>query len=399
VGPGGRPRASGLAGLKQEFTAEDGEVVEGVGVELSGGRLRLHTRCSGTVSRRRRGFADSALERLDSRPVRETTKGLPVSWIGIDLGGTKIYAVVFDGDGVLAEAKSKTPTQGGPLAVVDAMAAVVRDLGPIGDVVGIGVGAPGVIDPVEGTVRQAPNLPGWMEPFGVAEALSAALDGVPVALDNDVNVGTLAEHRLGAGKGADNLIGVFAGTGIGAGVVLDGVLRHGPTGAAGEIGHMIVRRGGRLCGCGGRGHLEAYAGRAAMERRARDLERKGRDTILVDLAPGRRMTSGVFVKALAAGDAVAIELIDDAVGALGVAIASATSLLDVPLVIVGGGLADRLGQSFVQRVEQACRTDVFPRNPELRIVPASLGDRGGSIGAALMAADRIGVTAEKKAAR
>jgi glucokinase len=123
-----------------------------------------------------------------------------------------------------------------------------------------------------------------------------------------------------------------------------------------------------------------------MERRARDLERKGRDTVLVDLAPGRRMTSGVFVKALAAGDAVAVELIDDAVGALGVAIASAVSLLDVALVVVGGGLADRLGPSFVARVDQACRADVFPRNPELRIVPAALGDRGGSIGAALMAA-------------
>src|SRR5947207_11654642 len=99
---------------------------------------------------------------------------------------------------------------------------------------------------------------------------------------------------------------------MGEGAMFHGQLRSGPTGAAGKIGHMIVRRGGRLCGCGGRGHLEAYAGRAAMERRARDLERKGRDTVLVDLAPGRRMTSGVFVKALAAGDAVAIELIDDA---------------------------------------------------------------------------------------
>jgi glucokinase len=314
-----------------------------------------------------------------------------VSWVGIDLGGTKIYAVVFDGGKVLAEAKAKTPTQGGPLAVVDAMAAVVRDLGPVDDLTGVGVGAPGVIDPAEeGTVQQAPNLPGWMEPFDMAGALSAALDGVPVVVDNDVNVGTLAEHRLGAGKGADNLLGVFAGTGIGAGVVLDGVLRRGPTGAAGEIGHMIVRRGGRLCGCGGRGHLEAYAGRAAMERRARDLERKGRDTALVELAPGRRMTSGVFVKALAAGDAVAIELIDDAIGALGVAIASATSLLDIPLVVVGGGLADRLGAAFVERVEQACRADVFPRNPNLRIIPAALGDRGGSMGAALMAAERIG---------
>ena len=316
-----------------------------------------------------------------------------MSWVGIDLGGTKIYAVVFDGTGVVAEAKRKTPTQGGPLAVVDAMAGVVRDLGAVDDLAGIGVGAPGVIDPDDGSVRQAPNLPGWMEPFGVAEALSSALGGVPVVLDNDVNVGTLAEHRLGAGRGADNLLGVFVGTGIGAGVVIDGQLRRGPTGAAGEIGHMIVRRGGRLCGCGGRGHLEAYAGRAAMERRARDQERKGRDTVLVELAPGRRMTSGVFVKALAAKDAVAIELIDDAVGALGVAIASAVSLLDVPLVVVGGGLADRMGSEFVQRVDQACRTDVFPRNPDLRIVPAALGDRGGSIGAALMATDRIGAAA------
>jgi glucokinase len=312
-----------------------------------------------------------------------------VSWVGIDLGGTKIYAVVFDGDAVLAEAKAKTPTQGGPLAVVDAMAGVVRDLGPVDDLAGIGVGAPGVIDHAAGTVRQAPNLPGWMEPFGVAEALSAALGGVPVAVDNDVNVGTLAEHRLGAGKGAENLLGVFAGTGIGAGVILDSVLRRGPTGAAGEIGHMIVRRGGRVCGCGGRGHLEAYAGRAAMERRARDLERKGRDTVLVDLAPARRMTSGVFVKALAANDPVAVELIDDAVGALGVAIASAVSLLDMALVVVGGGLADRLGPSFVARIDQACRADVFPRNPDLRIVPAALGDRGGSIGAALMAAESL----------
>lgn len=320
-----------------------------------------------------------------------------MSWVGIDLGGTKIYAVVFDGDRVLAEAKAKTPTQGGPLAVVDAMAAVVRDLGPVDDLTGVGVGAPGVIDPVEGTVQQAPNLPGWMEPFDVAGALSAALDGVPVVVDNDVNVGTLAEHRMGAGKGADNLLGVFVGTGIGAGVVLDGELRRGPTGAAGEIGHMIVRRGGRLCSCGGRGHLEAYAGRAAMERRARDLERKGRDTVLVDLTPGRRMTSGVFVKALASGDGVATELIDDAVGALGVAIASATSLLDIALVVVGGGLADRLGPTFVQRVDQACRADVFPRNPDLRIIPAALGDRGGSMGAALMAADRIGAERVMKA--
>ncbi|MGH8998997.1 MAG: ROK family protein, partial [Acidimicrobiia bacterium] len=221
-----------------------------------------------------------------------------MAWIGIDLGGTKIFGAVFDGERVVSEAKRKTPTQGGPLAVVDAMAALVDDLGGADGVRGVGVGAPGVVDPSDGTVRSAPNLHGWMEPFGVGTALSEALGGLPVEVDNDVNVGTFAEHRLGAGVGAEDLLGVFVGTGVGAGLVLGGELRRGPSGAAGEIGHMVVRRGGRVCGCGGRGHLEAYAGRAAMERRARDLDAKGRDNALVELAPSRRMTSSVFAKAL-----------------------------------------------------------------------------------------------------
>lgn len=315
-----------------------------------------------------------------------------MTWIGVDLGGTKIYGVVVEGDEVRAEAKRKTPTQGGPLAVVDAMAALVGDLGSTAGVEGVGVGAPGVVDPDARTVRQAPNLPGWMEPFEVGGALSEALGGLPVEVDNDVNVGTYAEHRLGAGRGAENLLGVFVGTGVGAGLVLGGELYRGPTGAAGEIGHMVVRRGGRVCGCGGRGHLEAYAGRAAMERRAREIESKGRFTALVDLAPARRMTSGVFVKALAARDAVAVELIDEAVAALGAAVASAVALLDIPLVVVGGGLADRLGPAFVSRVETAVRAELFPKSPDLRVVPGDLGDRGGAIGAALVAAERTGAS-------
>ncbi len=312
-----------------------------------------------------------------------------VAWIGVDLGGTKIYAVVLDGDKVVAEGKRKTPTQGGPLAVVDAMAAVVTELGGTENVAGVGVGAPGVVDPADGTVRSAPNLPGWMEPFGMSAALSEGLGGVPVAVDNDVNVGTLAEHRMGAGRGADNVLGVFVGTGVGAGLVLGGELRRGPSGAAGEIGHTIVRRGGRTCGCGGRGHLEAYAGRAVMERRARELEAKGRDTVLVELSRARRMTSGVFQRALAAGDPIAVELIDDAVAALGAAIASAVALLDLPLVVIGGGLADRLGPAFVSRVDQATKAELFPKNPALRVVPGELGDQGGAIGAALMAEERV----------
>ena len=307
--------------------------------------------------------------------------------IGIDLGGTKIYGVRLKGADldVVAEAKGKTPTQGGPLGVVDAIAKVVAELG-IGSNDTIGVGAPGVIDVDKGVVRAAPNLPGWIEPFALGPALAETLGVERVVVDNDVNVGVVAEHRLGAGRDADELLGVFVGTGVGGGLILDGQLRRGATGLAGEIGHVVVVPGGRSCSCGGRGHLEAYAGRAGMERRAKALENKGHDTVLVDLAKAKRMTSSVWAKALAAGDQVAIDLIDEAVGALGRAIAGVILTLDLQLVVVGGGLADRLGPSFVGRIEQAVRSDIFGGGGSpVRVVSAELGDRAGAIGAALLA--------------
>lgn len=307
-------------------------------------------------------------------------------FVGVDLGGTKIYAVRLEGAEVVDEAKTKTPTQGGPLAVVDAIAELVRGLSGDGPDA-VGVGAPGVVDVETGTVQQAPNLHGWVEPFALGPAVSDALDGMRVVVDNDVNVGTIAEHRVGAGRGATEMLGVFVGTGVGGGLILGGQLRRGETGLAGEIGHVVIDQRGRVCGCGGRGHLEAYAGRAALERRARELEAEGRDTALVDLAPAKRMTSGVFAKALAAGDAVAIELLDEAVESLGAAIASAVTLLDLPLVVVGGGLADRLGPTFVGRIEQATRSRLFGDASPLRVIPGELGDRGGATGAALSAAE------------
>ena len=308
--------------------------------------------------------------------------------IGIDLGGTKIFGVRLKGaDGTVAgEAKGKTPTHGGPLGVVDAIAEVVQELGGVGPGDVIGVGAPGVIDVDKGVVRAAPNLPGWIEPFALGPALAETLGIERALIDNDVNVGVVAEHRMGAGRGASELLGVFVGTGVGGGLILDGRLRRGRTGLAGEIGHVVVKAGGRPCGCGGRGHLEAYAGRAGMERRARELEAKGQDTALVELAKAKRMTSSVWAKALAAGDQVAITLIDEAVGALGRAIAGAVLLLDIELVVIGGGLADRLGPAFVGRIEQAARSELFGGGASpVRIVPAELGDRAGAIGAALLA--------------
>jgi glucokinase len=309
----------------------------------------------------------------------------PQTIVGIDLGGTKVYGVrVDDGGSVAEESKSKTPVQGGPYGIVDAITEVVRELTDAsGDGLRVGVGAPGVVDSARGVVKAAPNLPGWSEPFGLGPALGDSLGGAHVIVDNDVNVGLLAEQRAGAAREADDVLGVFVGTGVGGAVILGGQLRRGPHGMAGEIGHVVVHPGGRTCGCGGRGHLEAYAGRAGMERRARELDADGRDTVLVELAKAKRMTSSVWAKALAQGDSVAMSLIDEGVAALGYAIAAVVTVLDLELVVVGGGLADRLGPAFIGRVEQAVRSQLFA-GTRLRVVPAELGDRAGALGAALL---------------
>jgi len=311
-----------------------------------------------------------------------------MTWIGIDLGGTKIYGVVWHGDKVKSDAKRKTPQKGGPTAVVETIAQVVDDLGGTGGVKGVGVGAPGPIDHEEGVVRQAPNLAGWEEnqvPLG--SLLSKALGGITVRLDNDANVGTLAEHAKGAGRGAPDVLGVWVGTGVGGGLVLDKHLRRGDTGYAGEIGHTIVHPGGRMCGCGQLGHLEAYAGRASMEREARERAALGGPSQLVDLAKDGRMTSSIWQTALNARDTVAVDLIDGAVSALGIAIANAVDVLDLHTVIIGGGLADKLGPSFVGRIEQAAREKIFAHASPVAVVPAGLGDQAGAIGAALMASE------------
>jgi glucokinase len=251
---------------------------------------------------------------------------------------------------------------------------------------GVGVGSPGVVDGAAGTVAGARNLPGWEGTFRLAEALHDAL-GPPVAIGNDVQVATDAEVALGAGVGVGSLLGVFWGTGVGGGIVLDGKPWLG-RGVAGEIGHMVVKRGGRRCPCGRLGCLEAYAGRAAMELRARDRHEQGVKTDLFKLMRnhGRtRLTSGIWSRALEHGDPLARELIDDAVAALGAGVASAVNLLDVELVVIGGGLGVRLGEPYRERIAEAMQPHLFAdeRPPDVRI--AALGDLGGAIGAALLA--------------
>ena len=209
---------------------------------------------------------------------------------GIDLGGTKVQAIVVDEDfNILGSARQPTPTKGTPADVIAAMATVLRDAAQAAEVspeelVGVGVGSPGTI--ADGVVSAAHNLPGWSGSFPLASALEAEL-GCPVKVANDVDVATNAEFRLGAGRGYNSLLGVFWGTGIGGGLILNGQLWSG-RGAAGEIGHIPVERDGVLCSCGRRGCMEAYAGRLAMENHVEKMVQRGRKTELIKLKKERK---------------------------------------------------------------------------------------------------------------
>ena len=200
-----------------------------------------------------------------------------------------------------------------------------------------------------------------------------------------MQVATEAEFRLGAGRPYKSLVGVFWGTGVGGGLILDGKPWLG-RGGAGEIGHMVVKKGGAHCPCGRRGCLEAYAGRAAMEAQARREHEDGRKTDLFKIMKkhGRdRLTSGIWERALEAEDSLATELIDRAVVALGAGIASVINLLDVEAVIIGGGIGTRLGEPYAEADREAMGKHLFNDDNPPAVEVAALGDLGGAIGAAL----------------
>jgi len=311
---------------------------------------------------------------------------------GIDLGGTKIQtAIVGDEGKVLGEARHPTPHEGGPKAVAAEMAAALREAAQAAgvktsDLGGIGVGAPGDADE-HGVVSAASNIPGWEGSFPLADQLSKDL-GAPVRVGGDVQVATEAEFQLGAGRPYRSLLGVFWGTGVGGGVIIDGKPWIG-RGNAGEIGHVVVKRGGARCPCGRRGCMEAYAGRGAMEAKAREDMEKGTHTKLFEIAEKHnkdRLTSGVWERALDQGDKVTEHLLDRAVEALGTGIASAVNLLDPEAVIFGGGMGLRFGDRYREPLLEEMRTHLFVDDRPAPFHMAELGDLGGAIGASLLVA-------------
>ncbi|HZT08023.1 MAG TPA: ROK family protein [Chloroflexota bacterium] len=305
--------------------------------------------------------------------------------IAIDLGGTQFRVAALTSVGqILVREACATPATAEPDELIHDLAdvvQVVRSQAGKHRVVGLGVAAPGPLDPVAGVVFRAPNLPRWSN-VPLAARL-AERTGLSVHLGNDANLAGLAEARLGAGKGEANLVYLTVSTGVGSGIVVDGRLLLGARGAAAEAGHMAVSMGGPLCSCGNRGCLEAYASGSGMVRRARDAIAAGRPSQLQEHVDDLHAT--IIAQAAEEGDELAQELIHDAGRALGFGVRNLLHLFNPSVVAIGGGVS-RIGRRLWDPMFEVVNADTLTMYREgLRIVPAELGDDSGLVGAALLA--------------
>ncbi|MFB3922958.1 MAG: ROK family protein [Terriglobia bacterium] len=317
--------------------------------------------------------------------------------VGVDMGGTSLRAVVVnEEDKILAVEKNPTPVGKKPDALIEEIAAQVIDaLEAAGlkrsDLRAVSVGAPGAVNPEKGLVYEAPNL-GWKD-VRLGPKLSEMLE-VPVLVENDVNVGTMGEYGMGAGKGAQELVGIFVGTGIGGGIISRGELYEGLRGAAGEIGHMVLQVDGPRCGCGKRGCAEALASRTAMEREVRSAIKRGAKSCVLELMKERnkeRMTSSIIVRALKKKDRVMRDVLKRTQRYLGILAANVVNLLDPECVVIGGGIAERLQDDFVDPIRKTAREYFLCQRDasRVKIVPARLGDNAGALGAVVLARRRL----------
>ena len=316
--------------------------------------------------------------------------------VGVDMGGTKILAAVINAKGeIVQQAKRATKPKKGPEEVIERITRCIREaidsaeLKP-SQIRAIGIGSPGPLDPETGVIIFAPNL-GWSN-VPLKAKLEANLS-IPTFVDNDVNVGTLGEYAFGAGRGVKNLVGIFVGTGIGGGIILDGKLFHGVNKTAGEVGHMIVEAKGPRCGCGNFGCLEAVASRTAI---TRDLQKailkKGKKSKLTELNGGNLdlIRSKAIARAVKQGDKPTIKVVQRAAKYLGISVASIVHFLNPEMVVLGGGVVEAMGDSLLDPIRHAAAEYALPTTMDgVQIVAATLGDNAGVIGASVLARERL----------
>ncbi len=316
--------------------------------------------------------------------------------VGVDMGGTKILAAVINGEGkVVSQSKTATKAKKAPDKVINRIARCIREAIDRAEletsqIRAMGVGSPGPLDPETGIIIFAPNL-GWSN-VPLKAKLEADL-GIPTFVDNDVNVGTLGESALGAGQGVKNIVGIFVGTGIGGGIILDGKLFHGASKTAGEVGHIIVKANGPRCGCGAFGCLEAVASRTAITRRLQKaILKKGKKSILPKLNGGKLdlIRSRALAEAVERGDKLTIKVMQQAGKYLGIGVASIVHFLNPEMIVLGGGVIEAMGESFLELICQATAEYALPTTMEgVQIVMAKLGDNAGVIGASVLARQNL----------
>lgn len=303
--------------------------------------------------------------------------------IGIDVGGTKVEGLAVDEAGrVLARRREPTPASDAD-ATTDLIAEVARGLlAEDPDAPGIGVGAAGLVDR-RGAVRFSPNL-AWRD-FPLAERLQEGL-GIPVLVDNDATVAAWGEFRFGAGRGAENMLLVTVGTGIGGGIVAGGEVFHGANGLSGEIGHVIVEPGGPRCGCGNLGCWEQMAAGRAIDRLGREAARRNPESALGRMGHPDEISGVDVMEAARAGDHVAVEVFEEVGRRLGEGIAGLANVLDPDVVVVGGGVIGA-GELLLAPARRAFAAAVLApdHRPEIPIVAAALGNDAGAVGAADLA--------------
>jgi glucokinase len=313
--------------------------------------------------------------------------------LGVDLGGTKIAAALVDSAGrIVAHSRRTTRVERGPDAIVtDLIAAAVAICGQADGrrVVAMGVGVAGQVDPATGAVFNAPNLH-WKD-FPFQERVQENVR-MPVSVLNDVQAATFGEWIHGAGRGSMDLVCIFAGTGVGGGVVAQGQLVRGAVGSAGEIGHMTVNLAGPRCRCGNFGCVEAFAGGWAIAHRAQEAVKADAASgqVLLALAGGdaQRINASTVARALNRADPLAMRLVEETGEALGAGAASIVNGFNPALLILGGGVIEGLPE-LVAIVERTVRRRALPAAAErVRIVRPQLGTHAGAIGAATWA--RVG---------
>lgn len=312
------------------------------------------------------------------------------SVIGLDIGGTKIYAGVIDRDGkILATARKKTRPElefeESAQRIIETVQESIQAAGmTVSDIAAIGIGAPGPLDLEKGEVIFTPNLRWKNAP--IRDRIVKAFNK-PTQLDNDVNAGVLGEYIFGGSQGVRHMIGLFIGTGIGGGVIIDGKLLHGFNQNAGELGHMIIHPKGPLCGCGNHGCLEAFASKLAIERMIKDAIKKGEKSLLSRrLKEGKRIGSADLAQAYFDGDGPTCSAIKSSARYLGIGLTSYLHIFNPEVVVLGGGIVEALGNEYVQMMIKVVQKHAMPialRN--VQIIPAVLKDNSAILGASVLA--------------